>query len=183
MSNTNNYLQSTRSLFHYYQDLGSKSIAQLSEEQIHEQVNSTTNNIAIIVKHLAGNMLSRWTNFLTEDGEKSWRNREGEFEHSIKNKEELLAAWEKGWSCLFETINSLEAKDLDRIVYIRNEGHTVLEAMNRQLAHYAYHVGQIVFLAKQLCSEDWQPLSIPKGQSKAYNQGKFSKDKDRKHFI
>lgn len=183
MSSSQNYLQSIRSLFDYYKNLGSKSIVQLSEDQIHWQANPASNNIAIIVKHLVGNMLSRWTNFLTEDGEKTWRKRDAEFEHTIKNKEELLAFWEKGWKCLFEAINPLEVEDLDKIIYIRNEGHTVLEAVNRQLAHYAYHIGQIVFLAKQLRNENWQSLSIPKGESKTFNQEKFSKEKDRKHFI
>ncbi|MCP4439482.1 MAG: DUF1572 domain-containing protein [Aureispira sp.] len=183
MSVNLNYLQSARTLFQYYKDLGSKAINQLSEDQIHWQANSSSNNIAVVVKHIVGNMLSRWTNFLTEDGEKSWRHRETEFEHSIKDKKELLATWEKGWQCLFDAINPLKADDLDKIIYIRNEGHTVLEAMNRQLAHYAYHVGQLVFLAKQICAEDWQSLSIPKGQSKAFNQEKFAQDKDRKHFI
>ena len=127
-------------------------------------------------------MLSRWTNFLTEDGEKEWRNRDDEFEDTYSSKEEMFAYWEEGWQCLLNTLNLLEAKDLEKIIYIRNQGHTVLEAINRQLAHYPYHIGQIVYIAKLLKGDNWKSLSIPKGKSKIYNQEKFSKEKERKHF-
>ena len=178
-----NYLESIHKLFRYYKSLGEKAMAQINEEQIHWQPNEQTNNVAIIVKHMAGNQLSRWTNFLTEDGEKSWRNREDEFEHTIKTKEELLQVWERGWNCLFSAIDPLTPSDLEKIIYIRNEGHTVTEAINRQLTHYAYHVGQIVFLAKMLQAADWKYLSVPKGDSKKFNEEKFKQDKKRKHFI
>ena len=178
-----NYLESVRRLFQYYQSLGAKSMAQLTDEQIRYQPEPESNNIATIVKHMHGNMLSRWTDFLTADGEKPWRNRDQEFEDTFDTKEKVIKAWEEGWSCLFNAINPLVEADLERIVYIRNEGHTVLEAINRQLGHYSYHVGQIVFLAKQIKGTGWQSLSIPKGGSKAFNADKFGKDKERRHFV
>ena len=127
-------------------------------------------------------MLSRWTDFLTADGEKTWRKRDEEFLNDIENKKELLEKWDQGWACLFETITPLTQKELETEVFIRNMGHTVVEAINRQLAHYAYHIGQIVFIGKLIQNEDWQSLSIPKGQSKAYNIEKFSKPKRTEHF-
>src|SRR5690606_10328919 len=126
-------------------------------------------SISIIAKHIVGNMLSRWTHFLTEDGEKTWRDRDAEFEDTYTSKEDLIAAWESGWFCLFKALKSLNTSDLERIMYIRNEGHTVTEAINRQLAHYPYHIGQIVFLGKLLKGHDWLSLSIPKGNSATYN--------------
>lgn len=155
---------------------------QVTDEQLHWQPNEASNSIAIIVKHMAGNMLSRWTDFLTADGEKTWRNREAEFEDTFTGREDLLAYWEKGWQCLFDAIEPLSKTDLERIIYIRNEGHTVVEAINRQLAHYAYHVGQIVYLARLIANEDWKSLSIPKGGSEAFNAEKFAQEKKRQHF-
>ena len=178
-----NYLESIKKLFRYYKSLGDKSLAQIDEKQIHFKFEENSNNIATIVKHLAGNMLSRWTDFLTTDGEKEWRNRETEFEDTFQSKEEMLAYWEKGWNCLFSAIDPLKEKDLDKIIYIRNEGHTVLEAMNRQLAHYSYHIGQLVFAIKALKSDTWQSLSIPRGKSEDFNKDKFQEDKKRKNFI
>lgn len=127
-------------------------------------------------------MLSRWTDFLTEDGEKKWRQRDEEFIDSFQSKEEFLTAWNKGWDCLFNAIKPLKTEDLERIIYIRNGGHTVVEAINRQMMHYAYHVGQIVFLGKLTKGKNWQSLSIPKGKSKDYNKDKFAKDKSKRHF-
>jgi hypothetical protein len=127
-------------------------------------------------------MLSRWTDFLSTDGEKDWRNRDEEFEQKINSRQELLAKWEQGWNCLFNAINPLTAADLNQIIYIRNQGHTVLEAINRQLAHYPYHVGQIVMLGKMLAKDGWQSLSIPKGKSQNYNNDKFAQPKQNKHF-
>ncbi|MFD0861633.1 DUF1572 domain-containing protein [Sungkyunkwania multivorans] len=177
-----NYLESVLKQFHYYKLLGDKTIERLSEEDIHWQYNEESNSVAIIVKHIVGNMLSRWTNFLTEDGEKEWRHRDQEFEDSYKDKKELLQAWKKGWQCLFDAIEPLNAGDEMRIVYIRNQGHTVQEAINRQLAHYPFHIGQIVFLGKMLKGKDWESLSIPKGESATYNKEKFNKEKQRGHF-
>jgi len=176
------YLTSALKQFEYYKSLGDKTIAQLSFEELIKEFEEDSNSVAIIVKHIAGNMLSRWTHFLTEDGEKTWRKRDEEFEDTFTSKEELIDAWTKGWNCLFEAITPLNINDLDRIIYIRNQGHTVTEAINRQMMHYAYHVGQIVFLGKLIKGGDWQPLSIPKGQSKSYNKNKFEKDKGRRHF-
>lgn len=178
----NNYLDSTKKLFAYYKKLGDDAMAQIDDEKLFFQVNEDANSIAIIVQHLAGNMLSRWTDFLTTDGEKEWRNRDAEFETNITNKQDLLAYWNSGWQCLFTAIEPLTSSDLDKIIYIRNEGHTVLEAINRQLAHYPYHVGQLVFLAKLLAADKWKSLSIPKNKSQEYNQEKFSKEKENSLF-
>ena len=176
------YLPSIIKQFEYHKSLGDKTIAQLSFEDLQNEVAKDTNSVAIIVKHLVGNMLSRWTNFLTEDGEKEWRARDHEFENTFTSKVELIDAWEKGWDCLFKALKPLSENDLERIIYIRNEGHTVTEAIHRQMMHYGYHVGQIVFLGKLIKGNDWQSLSIPKGQSKVYNKAKFEMEKSRKHF-
>ncbi len=157
------YLESTKKQFQYYKMLGEKTFSQLSDEQLFIQVNSESNSIAIIVKHLWGNMLSRWTDFLTSDGEKEWRKREAEFENDISTRQQLLQRWEEGWSCLFNALDSISDADLSRVIYIRNQGHTILEAINRQLSHYSSHVGQIIFLGKMLCNKNWSSISIPKG--------------------
>ncbi len=176
------YISSVQKQFAYYKMLGDKTIQQVPEEQLFWSPNPESNSLAVIVKHLWGNMLSRWTDFYTTDGEKEWRNREGEFEADIRTKEELLAKWEEGWACLFQIINTLQEADLERVIYIRNMGHSVVEAINRQLAHYAYHVGQMVFLGKLIQSTDWTSLSIPRGGSQAYNAAKFAQEKRRQHF-
>jgi ribosomal 50S subunit-associated protein YjgA (DUF615 family) len=177
-----NYLQSVLIQFKYYKDLGDRTIDQLNFEELQKELIEDSNSISVITKHLAGNMLSRWTNFLTEDGEKQWRQRDDEFIDSIKSKEELKATWEKGWNCLFNAIEPLKESDLQKIVYIRNQGHTISEAINRQMMHYAYHIGQIVYIGKLLKAKDWQTLSIAKGKSMDYNKEKFQKDKGRRHF-
>lgn len=176
------YLESIHKQFTYYKSLGEKTFSQLSDEDILWQYNKKSNSIAIIVKHIVGNMLSRWTNFRNEDGEKEWRNRETEFENRYTSKEELLVSWEKGWACLFDAINSLKEDDLEEIIFIRNLGHTITEAINRQLSHYSYHIGQIVYIGKMIKSKDWESLSVPKNKSQDYNNDKFSKEKIRKHF-
>lgn len=176
------YLESIRKQFAYYRMLGDKTIAQLSDEELFWQYNEESNSVAIMVKHLWGNMLSRWTDFLTSDGEKDWRQRDAEFEADIKTRDELLQKWNEGWDCLFAAIDPLNDSDLNREIFIRNQGHTVTEAINRQLAHYAYHVGQIVFLGKMIKDSEWQSLSIPRGGSKAFNQEKFAQEKHRQHF-
>ena len=177
-----NYLESTRKQFAYYKSLGDKTFVQLNDDDIHWQQNEDSNSVSIIVKHIVGNMLSRWTNFLTEDGEKEWRHRDTEFEATYKTKAEMITAWEKGWNCLFDAINPLQAEDVSQIIYIRNQGHTVLEAITRQLCHYPYHIGQLVYVAKLIRGNEWISLSIPKGQSSTYNTDKFSKEKSKKHF-
>ena len=179
---SSSFLISTKKQFEYYKSLGDKTFNQLTFEELQKEFLDNSNSISIIVKHIAGNMLSRWTNFLTEDGEKEWRQRDSEFEDTYKSKEDLIADWNKGWDCLFNALNELTETDLERIIYIRNQGHTVTEAINRQLSHYPYHVGQIVFLGKLIKGKKWQSLSIPKGSSKKYNEEKFIKEKERRHF-
>jgi hypothetical protein len=177
-----NYLQSALRQFQYYKQLGEKAMLQLEEEQLFLQPNEDTNSIAIIIQHMWGNMLSRWTDFKTSDGEKTWRLRDAEFEPSNSDKNELMTKWNEGWGCLFAAIESTKESELMDIIYIRNEGHTILEAFNRQLAHYSYHVGQIVFMAKLLAKNDWESLSIPRNKSNEYNAGKFTQEKSQKHF-
>lgn len=176
------YLESAKKQFEYYKMLGDKTIAQLPDDKLFWQYNDESNSIAIIVKHLSGNMLSRWTDFLTSDGEKEWRHRDAEFENDIQTKTELIQKWNQGWDCLFTALNSLTIEDLSKTIYIRNQGHSITEAINRQLAHYPYHVGQMVFIGKMICNEKWTSLSIPKGNSKSYNDEKFSNDKHNEHF-
>ena len=179
---TNDYLESIKKLFEYYKVLGEKTFDQLDEKELFWQYNGESNSIGIIVKHLWGNMLSRWTDFLTTDGEKEWRDRDSEFDNDIKYKEELLSKWNEGWDCLFKAINSLTEKDLTKEIYIRNQGHTVVEAISRQLGHCAYHIGQIVYIGKMIRNDKWTSLSIPKGKSKEVNAEKFSQPKQKRHF-
>tara|TARA_B100001245_G_C22775953_1_gene374919 strand:+ start:261 stop:779 length:519 start_codon:yes stop_codon:yes gene_type:complete len=169
------YLSSTISTLLKYKVVAEKAFEQLTEEQLFWKPDPESNSIGIIVNHLAGIMISRWTNFLTEDGEKSWRNRENEFKDEISSRALLLERWNAGWKCFLETLNSLTDNDLERTVYIRNEAHTVMEAIQRQLAHYALHVGQIIFLGKMQKGIDWSSLSIPKGESESFNQTMFEK--------
>jgi hypothetical protein len=182
MNATTSYLESVKKQFLYYKMLGEKAMEQLEPEQLFVSTNEDTNSIAVIVKHLSGNMLSRWTDFLTTDGEKETRNRDAEFENDLQTKEEVLTAWNAGWDCFFGALDSLQPEQLSEIIYIRNEGHTIIEAINRQLAHYPYHIGQIVFYAKQLKNSDWDSLSIPKNKSNSYNATKFAQEKTIKNF-
>ena len=177
-----NYLESVRKQFAYYKQLGDKTMEQLTDEQLFWQYNEESNSIVTIVKHLHGNMLSRWTDFLTTDGEKEWRQRDAEFEQEHLSKARLLEIWEEGWKVLFTTLDSLQPKDLSATVYIRNQGCTVVDAINRQLAHYPYHIGQMVFVGKMIQNSNWESLSIPRGGSQAYNSDKFSKEKHNEHF-
>jgi hypothetical protein len=173
MNTGNNYLKSAKTEFLRYKALGEKAMDQLEPGQLFFSSNDDSNSIAIIVKHMYGNMLSRWTDFLTTDGEKPWRGRDAEFENPIEDKEVLMKQWEEGWNCLFTAIDPLQDEQLSAIVFIRNEAHTVVEAINRQLTHYSYHVGQIVFAAKQLKKGAWNSLSIAKNKSKEFNAGKI----------
>lgn len=175
------YLESAIKQFEYYRLLAERTFEQVPDEKLFWQFNEESNSIATIVKHLSGNMKSRWTNFLSSDGEKDWRDRDAEFENDITDKSQMLALWEQGWTVFLDALQALEEEDLGRIIYIRNQGHTVLEAINRQLAHYPYHIGQIVFLGK-MCAQKWDSLSIPKGNSNQFNADKFSKPKERTHF-
>jgi hypothetical protein len=178
----NDFLDGSKKQFQYYKMLGDQTFAQLQDEALFWQPNAESNSIATIVKHLWGNMLSRWTDFLTTDGEKEWRKREAEFENDIQTRKELLDQWEESWNCLFKALNSLTPNDFHKEIYIRNQGHSVIEAINRQLAHYPYHVGQIVFIGKMVCDNKWASLSIPKGNSASYNADKFSQPKQKTHF-
>ncbi|WP_247234064.1 DUF1572 family protein [Telluribacter sp. SYSU D00476] len=176
-----NYLDSVIRQFEYYKLLGEKTFGQIPDEKLFWQYNDESNCIATIVKHLWGNMLSRWTDFLTTDGEKEWRDRDAEFDNDVLSREDLLSKWNEGWKVLLDTLHRLREEDLDKTIYIRNQGHTVMEAINRQLAHYPYHIGQIVFIGK-MCAEKWDSLSIPKGSSKSFNAEKFAKPKHNEHF-
>lgn len=164
----------------YYKDLGEKAFEQLDEKDLHFRPNEESNSIAIIVQHLAGNMLSRFTNFLTEDGEKEWRQRDEEFEIHHYSKQQVIDLWEKGWKCFLDSLGSLTEDDLLKIIYIRKESLTVIDAINRQLAHYPHHIGQILFIGKMIKGEKWKSLSIPKGQSVQYNQTTEVKDPAKK---
>jgi len=177
-----NFLASTKKQFTYYQLLGDRTFEQLSDDDLFWQSPSENNSIAIIVNHMHGNMMSRWTDFLTTDGEKDFRNRDQEFEYLIKTRADLNVKWLEGWKVLFTALESVNEDNFDQLVYIRNQGHTITEAINRQLAHYAYHVGQIVLIGQMRRGKDWQSLSIPKGASKKYNQQKFAQEKKRGHF-
>jgi hypothetical protein len=169
------YLSSIIKHSETYKTLAEKTLDRIPEDMIQWEYNEVSNSIGVIVKHISGNMLSRWTDFLTTDGEKEWRHRDSEFENDIHNKKELMKKWNEGWKCYFKALNSLKEEDLKRIILIRNEEHTVEDAINRQLAHYSYHIGQIVYLAKLICGEDWISLSVPKGKSKEFNLEKFAK--------
>ncbi len=183
MSIKKDYLVSVRRQFAYYRSLAEKSLAQVPRDRWFHQLSEESNSMAIIMQHLAGNMLSRWTDLFSSDGEKPWRNRDAEFAASFTDVGELMEYWNKGWNLLEEVLNGLQESDLERIIFIRNEGHTVAEAINRQLAHYPYHVGQMVFLAKILCEGEWHSLSIPRNRSAEYNQVKSSTEQRRKHFL
>ena len=165
----NDYIGSVKFQFNQYKKLAEKAMEQVPDDKINWQFNPETNSIATIVKHLSGNMLSRFTDFFTSDGEKEWRDRDGEFENELLTRAELLARWNKGWDCFSEVLNNLRPDDLSKTILIRNEKHTAMEAINRQLTHYAYHIGQIIFIAKMVCDSNWKSLTIPRGESKAFN--------------
>ncbi|NCI46907.1 DUF1572 family protein [Sediminibacterium soli] len=162
------FLKDVIKRFRSYKELGDKTFVQLEEKDFFYQPGTASNSIAVTVKHMHGNMLSRWTNFLTEDGEKTWRRRDAEFEEGPGSREHILALWEEGWQCLFTTLESLSPADLTRTVTIRTEPLQAYDAILRQLAHYPYHVGQIVYIGRMIRNENWQSLSIPKGDSLQY---------------
>ena len=170
MSLGNIYLESSIKRLKYYKDLGDKTFAQFEENDFNFKPNEVSNSLAIIIQHMAGNMISRWTDFLSSDGEKEWRNRDTEFEEQKLSREQLLELWEKGWHRLFNTLNSLSPEDLLHKIQIRGEDHFVIDAINRQLAHYPYHIGQVIFLGKILKNDSWKNLSIEKGSSANFNQ-------------
>ncbi len=167
---TTSYLADTPSLLRYYKRLGERAMEQVGDEQLYEALDGETNSIAITVKHIAGNQRSLWTDFLTTDGEKPDRNRDGEFVDPPETREALLALWEEGWQVLFNALEPLTDADLSRTVKIRGEAHSVLQAINRQTTHYTCHIGQIILLAKHFAGDSWESLTIPRGQSEAYSR-------------
>ncbi|MGK9369220.1 DUF1572 family protein [Melioribacter sp. Ez-97] len=178
----NEYISDIRKLFSYYKSVGEKAFEQLDDNELFWRYNEHSNSIGIIVNHLWGNMKSRWTDFLTSDGEKQWRNRDLEFESVINTREELLNKWNEGWVCLFNALDSINKDNFNTKIYIRNQEHSVIEAINRQLTHYTYHIGQIVYLAKMIKEDKWKSLTIPKGKSSEFNNDKFSRGKHGGHF-
>ena len=167
---TTSYIQDSMAIFRYYKRLAERAMEQVSEAQLFETLDDEGNSIAVIVKHMAGNMRSRWTDFLTTDGEKPDRNRDGEFEGPPATREALIELWEGGWARLFSAIEPLTDDDLTRTITIRGEAHSVMQAINRQVAHYPHHVGQIVLLAKHFCCDEWQSLSVPRKGSAEFNR-------------
>ncbi len=166
---TTSYTEDSLELFRYYKKLAERAMDQVSDGQLFAVPDEESNSIAIVVKHMTGNMRSRWTDFLTTDGEKSDRNRDSEFVQPPDTREKLLHIWEEGWATVFSAVQSLSDADLGRTVTIRGEAHSVMQAINRQLAHYAYHVGQIVMLAKHFAQNRWQSLTIPRNRSAEFN--------------
>jgi Protein of unknown function (DUF1572) len=167
---TTSYLEDSLAVFHYYKKLGERAMEQVSDAELVASLDDGGNSIAVIAKHLAGNMRSRWTDFLTSDGEKPDRDRDSEFADPAGTRESLLAAWEDGWALLFGALEALTDADLGRTITIRGEAHSVMQAVNRQLAHYPYHVGQIVLLAKHFAGERWKTLSVAKNKSEEFTR-------------
>jgi len=173
---TTSYLKDALALFGYYKKLGERAMEQVSDQQLFEVMDEEMNSIAIIVKHMCGNMRSRWTDFLTSDGEKPDRNRDTEFVDPPDTRDGVMKLWEQGWGCVFAALKPLCDTDLERRVTIRGEDHSVMQAVNRQLAHYAYHCGQMVFLAKHFQYADWKSLSVPRNKSAEFNRRVLSKE-------
>ena len=167
---TTSYLEDSLEIFRHYKRLGDRAMAQIADEQLFASLDAEANSIAIVVKHMAGNMRSRFTDFLTTDGEKPDRNRDSEFEGAATTRGELMGQWENGWAILFSALEPLTDEDMERTVTIRGEAHSVMQTINRQLAHYPHHIGQIVLLAKHFAGSNWKTLSIPKNASAAFNQ-------------
>jgi uncharacterized damage-inducible protein DinB len=170
LKHTTSYLEDSIGILRYYKLTAERAMAQVSDEQLCLTVGSEGNSIGIIVKHMAGNMRSRWTDFLTSDGEKADRDRDAEFKDAPQGREALLRLWDEGWALLFTALEALTEEDLARTITIRGEPHSVMQAINRQVAHYPYHVGQIVLLAKHFASEKWRSLTIPRRGSADFNQ-------------
>jgi hypothetical protein len=173
---TTSYLRDSLSLFGYYKKLTERAMEQVTEEQLFAVLDGEMNCIAIIVKHLAGNMRSRWIDFLISDGEKADRKRDTEFENPPETRAALMKLWQEGWNYLFTALEALSDADIERTVVIRGEPHSVMQAINRQIAHYAYHCGQVVFLAKHLQANQWKSLTVPRGKSEEFNQRAAAKE-------
>ena len=163
------YVKDSVAVFHLYKKLAEKSLAQISDDDIFRQIDPESNSIAIIVKHMAGNMRSRWTDFLTSDGEKPTRDRDGEFIAHDASRADYMKQWDEGWQLVFDALAPLSNADLERKVMIRGEPHSVMQAINRQVAHYANHIGQIIFLCKHFASADWQAVTVPRNKSRDFN--------------
>ena len=176
------YLTTAKRDFQYYKTLGEKTFSQLEEKDCFWQFDSESNSIAVIVNHLYGNMKSIWTDFLSSDGEKQWRKRDLEFKNQLKTKAEVLNRWEQGWDCVFKSLDSINEDNFNTKIYIRNQEHSVIQAINRQIAHYAYHVGQMVYIGRLIKGSKWKCLSIPRGKSEDFNQEKFSRGKHQGQF-
>jgi hypothetical protein len=175
------YLDTAIRRLKYYKHLAEQAFDQLEEKDFHFTPSSESNSVAVIIQHMSGNMQSRWTNFLTEDGEKEWRQRDDEFEIHRFSKKQLIELWENGWSCFLNVLQSLHEDDLLKTVYIRKEPLTVVDAINRQLAHYPHHIGQILYAGKIIRNENWKSLSIPKGHSEIHNKNEAIKDPAKKY--
>lgn len=173
MNNELHPLSDTIKLFHYYKTLTEKSLSQLDSNQIHTPIHPGLSSIAVLMKHIAGNQISRWTQFRSEDGEKEWRNRESEFVDDFKNDAELTAFWEKGWAILFEALNSIQKDELQNLIKIRYEDYTISGAIERHLGHISYHTGQIVQIARFYAGDKWESLSIPPGKTDEFNRKKY----------
>lgn len=167
---TTSYVADALAIFRYYKGLAEKAMAQVSDAELHAVLDPEMNSLAVIVNHMSGNMCSRWTDFLTSDGEKPFRNRDREFDNPPADRAAMMALWEQGWSCLFSALEGLTEDDLTRTVTIRGEAHSVMQAINRQVAHYSYHCGQIVMLAKHFKGESWKSLSVPRRGSEEFNR-------------
>ncbi|HYJ90779.1 MAG TPA: DUF1572 family protein [Pyrinomonadaceae bacterium] len=165
-----NYQSDAIQSFRNYKRLAERAIEQVSDEEFFKAIDAEANSIAVVVKHIAGNLISRWSDFLTTDGEKPERNRDAEFEITAETRPALMESWERGWQTLFDNIESLTVDDFSRTITIREQPHTIVQAINRQLTHYAYHVGQIVLLAKHFKSSDWKSLTVPRNRSSEFNQ-------------
>jgi uncharacterized protein DUF1572 len=166
---TTSYLKDSLDLLRYYKKLAERAMAQAPDEALFRELDAQSNSIAIVVKHMAGNMRSRWTDFLTSDGEKAWRNRDSEFEAPPRTRADVMDLWEAGWNCMFAALEPLTESDLARTITIRTEPHSIMQAINRQLGHYAYHVGQIVYLARHFAGDKWQAVTIPRKKSAEFN--------------
>ncbi|HUX43329.1 MAG TPA: DUF1572 family protein [Terracidiphilus sp.] len=167
---TTSYLADSLAIFRQQKRLAERAMAQVTDEQLFAALDAEANSIAVIVKHMTGNMRSRWTDFLTSDGEKPTRNRDSEFMDPAATRDALLAEWEDGWSCTFRALEPLTDADLSRTVTIRGEAHSVMQAINRQVAHYSQHTGQIILLAKHFAADHWQSLSVPRNRSAEFNR-------------
>ena len=175
------YLDTVIRRVKYYRHLGEQAFEQLDEKDFDFQPSPESNSVAVIIQHMSGNMLSRWTDFLTTDGEKEWRKRDEEFDFHQYTRAQLIELWNKGWDCFIQALRSIREEDLLKTIYIRREALTVMDAVNRQLAHYPHHVGQLLYIGKIIKNENWKSLSIPKGQSEEYNKLEPVKDPAKKY--